>query len=83
MAEESSLVFHFRVDFTGMTIRHLIKCLSFQNQFWSIVFYGIALILSLTLIYIDETIYFTSFVQNNLVTPDTKTAFTNYLNSVS
>jgi hypothetical protein len=49
-----------RVDFTRMDSKYLIKCITFQNNFWSVVFYFIALALSLVMIFIDDNIYIES-----------------------
>lgn len=49
-----------RVDFTRMDIKYFIKCITFQNNFWSVVSYFIALVLSLVMIFIDDNIYIES-----------------------
>jgi hypothetical protein len=50
-----------RVDLTQMNRDHFIQSISFRNQFWSIIFYFIALGVSLPTIYIDERIYLKLF----------------------
>ena len=40
-----------------MNLKYFVKCISFQNQFWSIILYSSALIISLTMIFIDQPVY--------------------------
>ena len=40
-----------------MSWTYFVKCISFQNQFWSIIFYTIALVFSLSMIFIDEAVF--------------------------
>ncbi|RMZ97417.1 transmembrane protein -like [Brachionus plicatilis] len=49
-----------RVDFTKMNCKYFVKCLSFQNQFWAILLYMIALLISLSTIFIDQPPYLVS-----------------------
>lgn len=40
-----------------MSLKYFVKCLAFQNQFWAIVAYLVALVVSLVLINVDQTVY--------------------------
>ncbi len=73
-----------RVDFTKMNLAYFLKCISFQNQFWSIVFYSVALIASLSLIFVDEPVYLLNHLRMGAnVSNATSGLFTTTINSVS
>jgi hypothetical protein len=72
-----------RVDFTNISLKYFGQCLAFQNQFWSIVAYSIALICSLALIQIDQTVYsLTQLSTASNVTSELSSQITNTINSV-
>ncbi len=73
-----------RVDFAKMTLSHFIKCISFQNQFWAIFLYLIALVFSLATINVDEAVYLNLYLNGlNYSSNTTNTDFINVLNTVS
>ncbi len=72
-----------RVDLTKINGQFVIKCLSFQNQFWSIIFYLVSLVVSLAVINIDEATYTTLELSNTDVFNTNKTINTNFLNNVN
>ncbi len=73
-----------RVDFTKMNLVYFVKCLSFQNQFWSIVFYYIALVASLSLIFVDEPVYLLNYLRGAAnVSNSTSSLFTTTINKVN
>lgn len=45
-----------------MSLKYFVKCISFQNQFWSIVLYMLAILASLSIIFIDESVYISLFL---------------------
>jgi hypothetical protein len=49
------------------TVAYIVKCLSFQNQFWSIIAYLASLIATLAIIKSDELVYLTLYIQNENV----------------
>jgi len=46
-----------RVDFTQMNLAYFVKCISFQNPFWCIIFYLVAFISSLSIVHIDDELF--------------------------
>ncbi len=72
-----------RVDFAKMTVSHFIKCISFQNQFWAIFLYLIALVFSLATINIDEAVYLNLYLNSlNYSSNNTNIDYINVLNTV-
>ncbi len=45
-----------------MSLAHFIKCISFQNQFWAMIMYLAAIILNLSIIFIDEAVYISLYL---------------------
>ena len=64
------------------TMAYFVKSISFQNQFWSIVFYVIAVVVSLSLIFVDEASYVTLYLDNANVFNQTATNFLVRLDTV-
>lgn len=48
-----------------MDLRYFVKCISFQNQFWSIIFYTVAILASLSIIFIEEAVYISLFLDKS------------------
>ena len=64
------------MDLTQMkTVSYIVKCLSFQNQFWSIIAYLVSLIATLSIIKSDELVYLTLFIKNENVFNQTDSVF--------
>lgn len=66
-----------------MTLKYFVKCISFQNQFWSIIFYAVALVASLSLIYIDGPIYTQLFIDKSDPYTRNNTSILTNVNSVN
>lgn len=65
-----------------MTVQYFVKCISFQNQFWAIVSYLIAIVASLSMIFIDETIYTELFLDKSETFLFNNTAILSGINAV-
>ena len=61
----------------------MIKCLSFQNQFWSIIFYLVSLVVSLSIINIDQSVYTTLELSNTDIFNGNQTMSNQFLNNVN
>ncbi len=57
------------------TVSYIVKCLSFQNQYWSIIAYLVSLIATLSIIKSDELVYLTLYIQNENVFNQTDSTF--------
>jgi hypothetical protein len=57
------------------TISYIVKCLSFQNQFWSGIAYIVALVATLSLVNSDESSYLTLYLENADVSTQIDSSF--------
>lgn len=66
-----------------MNLNYFVKCLAFQNQFWAIVSYIVALVVSLVLIDVDQTVYsISNLKKSENVTQTLNDQIENTINSV-
>lgn len=67
-----------------MSVPQFIKCVSFQNQFWAIFLYLVALVFSLSIINIDEAVYANLYLGRlNMTSNISSTAFIDTINQVT
>jgi hypothetical protein len=53
-----------RIELSKMkNLRFLVKCISFQNQFWSIILYACALVISLAFISFEDSVFLNLYLE--------------------
>jgi hypothetical protein len=74
-----------RIELSKMkNVRFLIKCISFQNQFWSIILYSCALVISLAFISFDNSVFLNLYLEAEKAEfNSTGSTFLNNMNQVT